>query len=596
MTSSYKVHNTQGKEGTMAATETSINVSKQSIRDLLSGGTAGKFLIPEYQRPYAWTADQVDTLLDDLMEYTDSIEDPDNPDSEYFLGSIVTYRNGKEREVIDGQQRLTTLFLLLRALYKKLENMDDPQGRDKNLMQMITPLLWVTPTLTGVPSRDQPLIYSQAISEEGSKTLGVILETGSIPPGADDNYAKNYNLIVKRLDEFSQEKPLLFLNFVVNLLQNVIVLPIDADSQDTALRIFNTLNDRGLPLSDADIFKSQMYKFAGSGSEEFSDSKGFIDAWKELEDDAKRVGVDMQTLFVHNMFLLRAKDNDRKTTASAARTYYGANNFDKLHNGTSLKGLREILNLWQVVNLQEPIDGESWSQNEDILQMLDILSEYPNDYWKYPTLMYYTKYRNDPDFESEFLDFLHRLTAELVGVYALTPTVNAIKQAVMNLDVEINNSPMPRFNFKRVNVQRLREELPTPHFRLVRLLLKVVAYLDPDQHELIPEKWEIEHIFPQKWENTNFPELADAEVCERIEHLGNKTALEKKLNIQASNGFFSRKRREYEKSAIAATRRIAEQHTEWSVDDILERDEQLIDLISNTLQEWGLNQTAPLDE
>lgn len=118
MTSSYKVHNTQGKEGTMAATETSINVSKQSIRDLLSGGTAGKFLIPEYQRPYAWTADQVDTLLDDLMEYTDSIEDPDNPDSEYFLGSIVTYRNGKEREVIDGQQRLTTLFLLLRALYK----------------------------------------------------------------------------------------------------------------------------------------------------------------------------------------------------------------------------------------------------------------------------------------------------------------------------------------------------------------------------------------------------------------------------------------------------------------------------------------------
>ena len=143
----------------MAATETSINVSKQSIRDLLSGGTAGKFLIPEYQRPYAWTADQVDTLLDDLMEYTDSIEDPDNPDSEYFLGSIVTYRNGKEREVIDGQQRLTTLFLLLRALYKKLENMDDPQGRDKNLMQMITPLLWVTPTLTGVPSSDQPLIY-----------------------------------------------------------------------------------------------------------------------------------------------------------------------------------------------------------------------------------------------------------------------------------------------------------------------------------------------------------------------------------------------------------------------------------------------------
>lgn len=100
--------------------ETSIDVSKKSVADLLGSGSKSRFLIPEYQRPYAWGADQINTLFDDLTEYVKA-----DLDSEYFLGCVVTYRNGKEQEVIDGQQRLTTLFLLLRALYKKLEGMSE---------------------------------------------------------------------------------------------------------------------------------------------------------------------------------------------------------------------------------------------------------------------------------------------------------------------------------------------------------------------------------------------------------------------------------------------------------------------------------------
>lgn len=77
-------------------------------------------MIPEYQRPYAWSDEQIQVLFDDLSEYTHNTNDDD--ESTYFLGTIVSYENeNHEQEIIDGQQRITTLFLLLRAIYTKLE-------------------------------------------------------------------------------------------------------------------------------------------------------------------------------------------------------------------------------------------------------------------------------------------------------------------------------------------------------------------------------------------------------------------------------------------------------------------------------------------
>ena len=85
---------------------TTIEVNKSSVRELLLTGTKEKILIPEYQRSYAWTEDQVITLFDDLVEYTNN-----QNESSYFLGCIVSFTNeNKEQEIIDGQQRITTLF------------------------------------------------------------------------------------------------------------------------------------------------------------------------------------------------------------------------------------------------------------------------------------------------------------------------------------------------------------------------------------------------------------------------------------------------------------------------------------------------------
>ena len=99
---------------------TTIEVNKQSVEALLGSGKSKPFVIPEYQRPYAWTDEQVETLFEDLWEFTATSGGTEREGS-YFLGSIVSYENENgEQEIIDGQQRITSLFLLLRAIYTKL--------------------------------------------------------------------------------------------------------------------------------------------------------------------------------------------------------------------------------------------------------------------------------------------------------------------------------------------------------------------------------------------------------------------------------------------------------------------------------------------
>jgi len=122
-----------------------LNVDQKSIKLLFSDKKAD-FLIPDYQRPYAWGDEEhCQTLWDDIFSFAF----PDNDyqkfkqDDEYFLGSIVTFKNENGKlEVIDGQQRLTTLMLLLRAFYAKFESMNDIET--KRTREMISQCIWKT--------------------------------------------------------------------------------------------------------------------------------------------------------------------------------------------------------------------------------------------------------------------------------------------------------------------------------------------------------------------------------------------------------------------------------------------------------------------
>src|SRR5690606_2556574 len=210
-----------------------------------------------------------------------------------------------------------------------------------------------------------------------------------------------YKLFTDLIEKYASNEPELFFWFIRNVLNKAILLPITADSQDTALTIFSTLNDRGLALSDADIFKAKIYNHL--------DAKGkaaFIEHWQQLDDEATNANESIQKLFYYYMFYLRALENDRNTTTPGIRKYYSRNNFEQLYKTDVMQNLNTVLNLWLVVNNRVEIEDEDWSKNIEIKQVLDGLTSYPNEFWKYPVIIYYLKYHDSQNFEELFLNFL----------------------------------------------------------------------------------------------------------------------------------------------------------------------------------------------
>lgn len=561
---------------------TTINVMKQSVSEFLASGKNHSFVIPEYQRPYAWENIHIDTLFNDIWDFTASTTVEDS-NTTYFLGSVVSFQNESgEQEIIDGQQRITSLFLLLRAIYSKLEH--SPEKKQEHIKQMssIEPVLWATAPLTGKPDKCHILLSSRVINNTGNETLREILSTGTANPKAEDNYSRNYIHFQNLLDKHASQNPLLFLEFIYTLLNKAILLPISAGSQDAALIIFSTLNDRGLPLSDSDIFKAKIYNHL-----EESQRSNFIESWQSLEERATDAKETIQSLFYQYMFYLRAQKQDSDTTTPGLRKFYAENKFERLKKEGLIDNLSTILELWETVNLRQTSEDKPWTKNREILQTLDTLSNYPNEYWKYPIVVFYLVHHQEDNFESDFDIFLKMLLRVLLIKYIQIPTISAIKGDILKLNAEVYRTAHPTFDFKGIEDEPLSsQQLETPPMKAVRMLLCILAY--NRQENLLPEKWEVEHIFPQKWQSNFFEGEVEEVIKEKIEHLGNKLPLEKKLNITAGNGYFQKKKSSYANSCIAIVRDMSQYSAdEWKLEQVIERDNIISEAIIKILRRWN---------
>ena len=565
---------------------TTISVNKQSVAELLATGKAKPFVIPEYQRPYAWTDEQIETLFVDLWEFSTKIGGLER-NGTYFLGSIVSFDNDDgEQEIIDGQQRITSLFLLLRAIYTKLvKGGSSDNEAAENFIRQIEPAIWRTNNRTGKVDYANILITSRVVDNSGNEILRQILETGIANTGATDNYSKNYLLFQKLFDQQCKDYPLLIFDFIFALLNQAILLPIGADSQDTALTIFSTLNNRGLPLSDSDIFKAKIYNNLKDGEKD-----SFISEWKSLEKEASEANESIQRLFYYYMFYLRAKENDVSSTTPGVRKYYLADKCQRLFDKNLLKDLNKVLTLWKVINSNHDIPEETWDNNSKIRKALDTLVSYPNEYWKYPVIIFFLAHRADKEFETEFLLFLNKLCGELMSRFILYPTINAVKSDIMKLNAKIIKESHPDFDFKTIDMSLVKDKLIVPHRSIVRMLLKSFAY--KHQETLLPDNWQIEHILPQRWQDTFFPNVEPKTVYEMVEHIGNKTPFERKLNIVASNGYFQKKQFEYNKSEIAVTKILVLSTTsDWTLQNIEKRDAMVTNDILSLLNQWETEYT-----
>lgn len=390
-----------------------FNINQKTIFDLLSDNRS-LFLIPDYQRPYAWDEVECSTLWDDVCSFAipDNNSDSFNKNDEYFLGPIVIFKNSEGKlEVIDGQQRLTTLVLLLRAFYYAFgDHMHDSTATD--VKKHIGECLWVKTETYQLDMESRKIDSNVAIYKDMGEFIA-ILKTGTADKKFNSKYAKNYRFFQKQIDDFKNQFPSCFLLLAVRILNNCILLPIEAASQDTALRVFSTMNNRGKSLSDSDIFKAQLYKaFSGDGDNE---RKYFIGRWKILENICERIfskNNDNPTdeIFTRYMYFERAKRDIKNSTVAALRKFYEANNYEllsKYHKQT-------FFNIMALADFWRDVANQNMTRFSDrVLRRLFVLKYAPNSMWTYITSVYFMQNRDSEGRldDEKFYTFLSRIIA-----------------------------------------------------------------------------------------------------------------------------------------------------------------------------------------
>lgn len=563
-----------------------LNIDQKSVRALFSEKKAD-FLIPDYQRPYAWGKKECQTLWDDLFLFAFPDNDCDKFNSEsdeYFLGPIVTFKNDVcKMEIIDGQQRLTTLMLLLRAFYDKYGSMKNDKAIKTS--KFIEQCIWKTDEF-GDPDKAALKIDSEVATDKEKDEFLDILKTGVVTDKEKSSYANNYRFFQQKIVDFLNTYPDWFSFFPIRIMNNCILLPIEAESQDTALRIFSTLNDRGKPLSDADIFKAQFYKYYSQKGEK----ETFIQKWKELEVLCDSIfhpitGTPMDEVFTRYMYYERAKQGIKSSTTEALRKFYEHNSYVLLKNDRIFDNLIDLANFWNDVQDQN-VDRFS----DKILRKLFVLNYAPNGMWTYFVSVYYMANKDvDGLLDDEaFYQFLNKITA-FIWAYAVTnPGVNALRTPVFAEMINIVNGKPVTFNEFLFHTRQVQNAFQNYSFSNNRAITKSMltwwAFQDPGQELLSLESvLEIEHIYARNRQEKEHS-LSNSR---NVEALGNKALLEKRINIRASDyrfadkvkyytGFENARKQKKEGTKIKELTDLAVDATDFTESDIAQRNAKMI--------------------
>ena len=447
----------------------------------------------------------------------------------------------------------------------------------------IAKCIWKTDPFGRPLTPFQLKIDSEVATDNDKEEFIQILQMGKAPENLRSRYAVNYRFFQDRIHDFITDTPSYFSYLPIRILVNCILLPIEAESQDTALRIFSTLNDRGKPLSDADIFKAHLYKAASK-----HDKKDiFITQWKELENVCEKIfqpktGVPTDEIFTRYMYYERAKKGIRAYTVEALRKFYEAGNYQLLSENydQTFSNLNSLANFWlDIQNRNEQVFSER------ILRRLFVLSHAPNGMWTYITSVFFMHNKDSNGFlnDEKFYTFLNKITAFIWAYTIMKPGITSLRAPLLSEMVNITSGREVSFSGYRFDLKELRNILNGFMFSgnrpITRSMLVWWAFNNEHQELFAPNtRLEIEHIYAKN----RLP------VPENIEALGNKSILEKDINIRASDYRFKDKANYYlglipgkHGTKIYELTEMAKVMSDFDGCSIAERNQKMIDTFIN---------------
>ncbi|MFP6034079.1 DUF262 domain-containing protein [Helicobacter pylori] len=543
------------------------------------------YQVPDYQRPYVWDKDHLGALIDDLVgSYTNNRED------EYFCGSIVIAENPKDKrwDVVDGQQRLTSFIILactILRLYKHRlgqkskafieESIYDRYDKEKERLKFLT-------------AQNYNNIFENTVLNHLEFEDNI--KKSELNKKFDENtYLRNAYYFRELLNESMENGSISDMDdFVKWFYEHIVVTRIICFEQDSAMQIFQVLNDRGQPLSPIDILKSSLMQEIKQDSEK---RKDFITTWDKLVEACKSVeGVDIDLEDFFNMYLEYADPSASKKRAD--------------------KGLKKVFKdskkdacgfIYEISEFMKSYTALLKKQDRHIY----LLRYLPSRYWaSILTTALYVKY---PDF-----DALKKL---LVSYYYQTwiaggtitrikqTSINIIKNVKSNKDIETiqelildNIESYNTFNQYHYNLWD-NSVYPSKWLRPVLALANYFMADEEKPHFIVMDaETQVEHILPQKpkrgsqW-NADF----DKEKREEwVNNIANLTLLKRKKNAQALNGDFDEKRKIYggkDTSKVIScydiTKELYSNYRKWNEKSLKERYKSLYNTITPILHIEG---------
>lgn len=538
-----------------------------------------RFVMPSYQRPYAWSEDETAELLQDLLG---AMKDESGV-SPYFLGSVVLVnKSGTCYEVVDGQQRLTTLtmlFAVLRDLSDKDRNelhgfVSEKSGRISGTEERFR-----------LSIRNQDNDFFQGNVQKMGRVKDFVESSPKNLSDAKKSILNNTKYLWGKLSEESEDNRLELSQFIV---QHCYFVVIKASDRNSAHRIFSVLNARGLDLLPTDILKSEII-----GQVPKANEFEYTEKWEALEDGLGRDS--FRDLFGHiHMIHVKRKPQEKTLDRSfikdvlqgALKPVHGEAFIDKV--------LQPYADVYQAVS-NSAYDGDEFA--EEINRRLQNLNRVTNmvSFWIAPAMEFCKTYRDDGRKLYGLIRDLERLTYGLLFLPGNRDSRRTRYEKVLDdlhkgTILEDTSALQLTNSEKRTIVDELNAPLQG---RLRKPLLQFTDSLLADsaanyEHKIVT----VEHVLPQNPKEgsewiANFPNEEQRE--EWTNKIANLVLLSRSKNSSARNYDFERKKSAYFQKKGTTTFALTTQvinESKWTPKVLERRQKSLIDALK---KEWRLD-------
>ncbi|AQM66455.1 DUF262 domain-containing protein [Helicobacter pylori] len=562
------------------------------------------YQIPIYQRPYQWTEENCEKLLDDLFfnyEY--------DRESDYFCGSLVLVKsdpNSKTEtyDIVDGQQRLSTFILLAKVLYTLYSERLDPEYNSQRYLQESWSDRHEYKGKKKKKRLDFDLVGSSAKKDfQDALDFFDDLDASKGENSKSNGSSKSKNNYLKNavcLKDYLEKKEIEGIDdFIEWLYCNVVFITIICPDADKALRIFNVLNTRGLALNATDIFKGELLKKLTEEKEQ----EELATRWENLRQECLDNGFTMETLFSWYLTYLDTVTSREKMEKRLVTWFKNLNKAPLEY----LKGVEDFYNAYcEVLEMQD--------------RHAHLLSYKDDDYWRVILCASLLHRYSDQDIEAlkellvkfYYQDWVAGQTRSTRSQTCCN-IINALKE---KKSMDYITSIVKKYLDDKNITQRFKENLQDSNLYTkfyfdgksakknswLKPILILVEYFisdDPRPKRIEKNDFHVEHILPQKPDpSSQWVKDFSEEERELYTHsLANLTLLGGNKNSQASNLDFEDKKKIYmgEENRLRKTKTskvmtcykmtidIAHKYTEWTPKSLEKRKEELIQIIESVL-------------